>query len=71
MREMLQHDALVADLLDLLQALDRLLDRPDRAVLAVALEDVFRAPAERAPMRRADSDNLSSFRPMTMGAISE
>src|SRR6476469_3045072 len=55
-REMLQHDALVADLLDLLQALDRLLDRPDRAVLAVALEDVFRAPSE------ARTDALSRLR---------
>ena len=55
-REMLQHDALVADLLDLLQALDRLIDRPDRAVLAIALEHLLWIRPKRAPMRAADSD---------------
>src|SRR6478672_13275215 len=45
-REVLQHDALVADVLDLLQTFDRLSDRSDRAVCPVALEDFLRAPAE-------------------------
>src|SRR4051794_40870331 len=46
MREVLQHDALVADLLDLLEAVDHLLDGPDRPELAVALEHLLGVPAE-------------------------
>ena len=71
-REMLEHDALVADLLDLLQALDRLLDGPDRAVLAVASRTSFRARG-RSARRCAERTPLTSrsSRPRTHGAISE
>ena len=49
MREVLEHDALVADLLDRLEPLDHLVDRADRRVFAVALQDVlWISPEERA-----------------------
>src|SRR5439155_913275 len=54
MREVLQHHAFVAELLDLLQALDHVLNCSDRAVFPVAVEDVLRLAAElraHAPRR--------------------
>src|SRR5580765_6912444 len=44
--EMLEHDPLVAELFDLLQMLDCLVDGSDRAALAIAQEHVLRIAAE-------------------------